>query len=967
MMINIKSLTKESDKVSVLGTPMKPSTLIIKKTMAMSLLLVSSVYAMELSIEYDNDNQKSFKAQLMAGKIDECFKHIEGQKEKNRHYWTLAHEALFCINRPESSLNILKRIEALLHDSPNSCELIHLAAQYNDVELLKYLKGNHTVVDLKDGGGATPLFYAAYGNALETMKLLKDCGANINAKNRFDETPFHGAVLSNAIEAMELLKEWGADINAKNRLDATPFHFAVQANSIEAMKLLMHWFADIHAKTRCGETALHYAAQANAIEAMKLLKDLGWSWSPGINAKNDRGETPLHYAAQANAVEAMKLLKDWGAHINANDSVRQTPLDYAAQANAIEAMELLKEWGADINAKNYYIEETPLHFAAKRNAIKAMQLLIHWGAEINAENCAKKTALYYAVESNAIEAMKLLYEWAADINAKNYRGETPLHCAAKVNAIEAMKLLKHWGTDINAKTSAEKTPLNYAAEGNAIEAMKLLKDWGAHINTNDTLLHCAAQANAIEAMKLLKDWGADINAKNDHGETPLHFSVQTNSIEAMKLLKDWGANIEEKEMNGNTALDKASSYDKKESMDFLYFLGANSNLVNPNYGHSGWKCFEFISKINQMKPTQSLDANDVFELLREAVQKGLFCSVRKLLSLGKIKDVNQKTDTGYTFFDRGFTILHEAVDKNKIYVVKILLTTPEINPYSRTYGTLEKCDTCKAQTHSDKILKTHPRGGCQTCGSLTPYDLASPEIKEIYHEMRARIAIICCLKKLGLPKELAYILFRLSNYAAKHTFLPKGLFHKALKVQGKKHEAGQERLKIEANLAQQQKEAEDEAKQEKRLKLEAEKNEKNKEFMEAALFGNTVNDKTIKELQKNSLNEQNAAFKRTPAMTAAILGNLELLKQLVSLDADLLAQNSVGHNALHLAVLHDRADIAQYIMQCEPRTAIAKNKDGLNPIDLAIKLKKSKELLQALYEETKKVTISNQQKTNKTT
>ncbi len=82
---------------------------------------------------------------------------------------------------------------------------------------------------------------------------------------------------------------------------------------------------------------------------------------------------------------------------------------------------------------------------------------------------------------------------------------------------------------------------------------------------------------------------------------------------------------------------------------------------------------------------------------------------------------------------------------------------------------------------------------------------------------------------------------------------------------------------------------------------------------------------------------------------------------------DLLVQDWWGYNALHFAILHDHIDIAQYIMQCEPRTAIAKNKDGLNPIDVAIKLKKSKELLQALYEETKKVTMNNQQKTNKNT
>ncbi len=840
-------MTKESDKGSVLGISMKSSTLILKKTMATILLSVSSVYAMELppKVEYEKNSQKSFKAQLMAGKIEECLKYIEGkiegEKEKGRPYWALAHEALTCINRPESLLNTLKRIDSLLYNSPYSCGLIHLAAQYNDVELLSYLKENLTAVGLKDGAGKTALFYAAYGNAVDTMKLLKDCGTDISAKTALGGTPLHSAAERNAIDAMKLLKEWGADMYAETLIDETPLHFAAQANAIEAMKLLKEWGAGMYAETLIDETPLHFAAQANAIEAMKLLKHCVLFWRTAVNAKTRYGETPLDLAAWANAIEAMKLLKDWGADINAKTD-RRTALHYASYRNAIGAMKLLKDWGADINAKTHD-GETPLHNAAQKNAI---------------------------------EAMKLLKEWGADINAKTHDGETPLHNAAQKNAIEAMKLLKDWGADINAKTHDGETPL-----------------------------HNAAQKNAIEAMKLLKDWGADINAKTNWGMA-LHYAIKGNAIGAMKLLKDWGANIEEKEMNGNTALARAIWFDKKESMDFLCFLGANKDSVNTVPVHvvtrDGLESFKYICKINQMEPSQSLDDKEGMKLLHGAVDNRLFCSVQKLLNSGKINDINQKNDVGYT-------ILHKAAQEKVPYVVKILLTTSEIDPYSRSYGTLENCPACKAQTPYDKILKTHPGWGCQTCGSLTPYDLATEEVKELYDEMRERIAIICCLKKLPLPKELAYILFRLSNYAAKHTHLPKGLFHKALKVQEEKQNGGQEKY----------------------LTFKAQRAEIARERKEPQAM-----------------------------MAAAVLGDLERLKQLVSSGADLLVQDSSGHNALHFAVIHDRIDIAQYIMQCEPRTAIAKNKDGLNPIDLAIKLKKSKELLQALYEETKKVTISNQ-------
>ncbi len=129
-----------------------------------------------------------------------------------------------------------------------------------------------------------------------------------------------------------------------------------------------------------------------------------------------------------------------------------------------------------------------------------------------------------------------------------------------------------------------------------------------------------------------------------------------------------------------------------------------------------------------------------------------------------------------------------------------------------------------------------------------------------------------------------------------------------------------------------------------------------KNAYKAACHGVTIRDTIIKNWQKNSLlNVQDAVFKMTPAMWAVVFGNVAMLKQLAKHGADLLVQDRWGYNALHLAVLHGNVHTAQYIMQQKPNTAIAKNMNGKNPVDLAIKLKKSNELLEVLYEETKKV------------
>ncbi len=95
----------------------------------------------------------------------------------------------------------------------------------------------------------------------------------------------------------------------------------------------------------------------------------------------------------------------------------------------------------------------------------------------------------------------------------------------------------------------------------------------------------------------------------------------------------------------------------------------------------------------------------------------------------------------------------------------------------------------------------------------------------------------------------------------------------------------------------------------------------------------------------------------TPALWAVICQRLDMLKILVEHGADLFAQDKIGYNTLHRAIAYDSKDIAHYILQKQWKTSIAKNKNGENPIDLAISLKRSNDFLKMLQDELLKVKI----------
>ncbi|CAJ0564084.1 unnamed protein product, partial [Mesorhabditis spiculigera] len=77
-----------------------------------------------------------------------------------------------------------KNVDEVVKAGRNS---MHMACDYGQVEVVKYLIENGGNVNLADKHGITPLLYAIWENHIEVAKLLMAKGANRNVKSPLNE------------------------------------------------------------------------------------------------------------------------------------------------------------------------------------------------------------------------------------------------------------------------------------------------------------------------------------------------------------------------------------------------------------------------------------------------------------------------------------------------------------------------------------------------------------------------------------------------------------------------------------------------------------------------------------------------------------------------------------------------------------------------------------------------------------
>jgi ankyrin repeat protein len=255
----------------------------------------------------------------------------------------------------------------------------------------------------KDGGGLTPLVYAARENCIQCAQTLVAAGADVNQKTYYGWTALLVATQNRHYQLAQYLLEHGANPNTPNNGGWTPLYLATDNRNIEGgdypvrapdmdhldfIKLLIAKGADVNARI-CGVESTPEECKGDSTETRTNFT-MQWLFEDGA--------TPFLRASQSGDVELMKLLLAHGANPKIFTAHNVTPLAVASGIGWVEGVTF--EWSPEqtTEAVKMCLDEgidpnvaddegrTALHGAAHKGRLEVIQLLVDRGANLDAHD-----------------------------------------------------------------------------------------------------------------------------------------------------------------------------------------------------------------------------------------------------------------------------------------------------------------------------------------------------------------------------------------------------------------------------------------------------------------------------------------------------------------------------------------------------------------------------------------------------
>jgi uncharacterized protein len=255
----------------------------------------------------------------------------------------------------------------------------------------------------KDGGGLTPLVYAAREGCLECVQVLVDSGAKVNETTDYGWTALLTATQNRHYLIGKYLLDHGADPNLANNGGWAPLYLATDNRNIETgdypvrrpdmdhlefIKLLLDKGAKVNERI-CGVQSSPTSCKGDTTETRT---NFTMQWL------SEEGATPFLRAAQSGDVELMKLLLAHGADPKIPTAHGVTALAVASgigwvegityewtPAQSLEAVKMCLDFGIDPNVHDDE-GRTALHGAAHKGRPDVIQLLVDHGADLEAHD-----------------------------------------------------------------------------------------------------------------------------------------------------------------------------------------------------------------------------------------------------------------------------------------------------------------------------------------------------------------------------------------------------------------------------------------------------------------------------------------------------------------------------------------------------------------------------------------------------
>ena len=259
----------------------------------------------------------------------------------------------------------------------------------------------------KDGGGLTPLVYAAREGCFECARILLEASAGkgsvakINQVTTYGWTPLLTATQNRHYQLAAYFLDHGADPNLANNGGWTPLYLATDNRNIESgdypvrkpdidhldfIKLLLAKGARVNTRI-CG---VESSARDCKGDTTETRTNFTMQWL------SEEGATPFLRAAQSGDVALMKLLLDRGADPRIATAHGVTALEVASGIGWVEGITF--EWSAE-------------------QSLEAVRMCLDLGIDVNTADDEGRTALHGAAHKGRTDVIQFLVARGANLEA----------------------------------------------------------------------------------------------------------------------------------------------------------------------------------------------------------------------------------------------------------------------------------------------------------------------------------------------------------------------------------------------------------------------------------------------------------------------------------------------------------------------------------------------------------------------
>jgi len=333
---------------------------------------------------------------------------------------------------------------------------IHEAVYKNDIEVLKQLLGEESLITLnigngdvgeeeddeeEDGGNNDP-------NNTSTNSIGRP---GINDRDGQGRTPL---MYSNTVLVAKFLLERGARVNLRDSERQTVMHKCSTFNLPDLLSLFLDTGAHIK-RDSSGCTPLHICAYKGHIQCSAVMMAKG-PRRVKAEARDKKGKTPLHYSCESPEIDEIScqiisILVQGGSLLDTKDREKKTPLHFASILGKVKSVNVLLERGANPEIADIF-GALPLHYSVTQvTGRKIAKLLILKGAKVNSVDNTGQTPLFYAARSGLPKNVTTLLRLGAQANVKDYQNRTPLHFSLEIANSTISSMLVSAGADVTLR------------------------------------------------------------------------------------------------------------------------------------------------------------------------------------------------------------------------------------------------------------------------------------------------------------------------------------------------------------------------------------------------------------------------------------------------------------------------------------------------------------------------------------